>query len=309
MNPRVARGPILVFGGSPLGNLFAEVSDLDARHTLESAWNAGIRHFDTAPFYGSGLSEERIGGMLAGVDADTASLSTKVGRSLVKDDGARRQRHGYHGHPIGVAHDFSRDAIRRSLDGSLTRLAVGRVNTVYLHDPDDHIASARTEGFPALLELRDEGILESIGVGTNSVQTALNLVLDLPLDCVMVAGRWTLADREAGRELLPLCKERGVAVHAAGVFNSGILATGDPKAPYQYGPASPQVLERVSRIREICAQYDVALGAAALQFAARHPSVTRIVVGIRSTAELATDLQLARADIPESLWTALEELE
>jgi D-threo-aldose 1-dehydrogenase len=304
-----ARGPVVTglgLGCAPIGNMFAAVSDDDARATIDAAWDAGIRYFDTAPLYGHGLSERRLGEALAVRPRADYVLSTKVGRLL------RPYREGvppptiFTGVGELVPHfDFSRDGVLRSLDDSLARLGTDRVDVVLVHDPDDHEDVARRETFPTLLRLRDEGVVAAVGCGMNQVPMLARFVADIDVDCVLLAGRYSLLDR-SGAELLAMCVERGVGVIVGGVFNSGVLADPDGDASYDYAPAGSHVVARARDLRARCAAHGVALPAAALQFARRHPAVTTVVIGARSAAEVELDAGFASAAVPETLWPELD---
>jgi D-threo-aldose 1-dehydrogenase len=277
----------LGLGCAPLGGLYSAVSEEDARATLDRAWELGVRAFDTAPLYGSGLSEQRVGAALRERPRHQFTLSTKVGRLLRA------------GEPV---FDFSYDGALRSLEESLERLGLDRVDLVLIHDPDDHADEAMAGAYPALERLRAEGVVGAIGVGMNQWEIPARFVRETDVDCVLLAGRYTLLDRSGERELLPLCAERNVDVIAAGVFNSGVLA-GDTH--YDYAPAPPEVLERARKLAETCARHGVPLEAAAIQFPLRHPAVTRVLVGCRTAAEVEEDVRLAALDLPEELWADL----
>ncbi|MDX6369118.1 MAG: D-threo-aldose 1-dehydrogenase [Gaiellales bacterium] len=276
-------------GAAPLGGLFATVDDDAARATVDRAWELGVRLFDTAPLYGSGLSEERLGKALQGRPRSEYALSTKVGRLLRPGDPDPI----FHGaHPLRPVFDFSGEGMVRSVAESLDRLGLDRVDTLFVHDPDEHIEQALT-GLDAL-----RGICR-LGVGTNRVETALAFAREGGIDQVMIAGRYTLLDRSAEPELLPLCAERGIAVTAAGVFNSGILAGGET---FDYQPASRALRARAAELEALCSRYRVPLAAAALQFPLRHPAVRTIVVGARSAAEIEENLGHLARPIPEEFW-------
>jgi D-threo-aldose 1-dehydrogenase len=301
-------GP-LVFGGAPIGGLYAPVSDEAAAGTLAAAWDAGIRAFDTAPHYGAGLSERRIGNFLAGRPRDEFTVCTKVGRRLVPAVGDVQGDEGFYGiPPLTRVRDYSRDGVRRSLEESLDRLGLDRVDIALIHDPDDFMEQAADEAYPALAELRAQGTVRAVGAGMNSAAALAWLVERCDLDCVLVAGRYTLLDQSAAEELFPLCQRRGVAVLAAGVFNSGILAGPGDGATYDYAPAPPGLLARARRMHDACARYGVPLPAAALQFSLRHPAVTAAVVGARSAEEITADTSYLPAPIPDALWAELEAL-
>jgi len=297
----------LVFGGAPIGGLYAPVSDEAAAATLAAAWDAGIRAFDTAPHYGVGLSEQRIGDFLAGRPRAEFVVSTKVGRRLVPATGPVDGADEFYGTPtLRRVRDYSADGARRSLDDSLRRLRLDRVDIALIHDPDEHMAEALDGAYPALASLRAEGAVRAIGVGVNSAALAEWFVTRCDLDCVLVAGRYTLLDDAAARSLFPLCAARGVAVLAAGVFNSGILADPREGARYDYALAPPGVLARVRRISEVCARYDVPVAAAALRYVLRHPAVTAAVVGVRTPGEVRADAGYLDLPIPDALWADLD---
>jgi D-threo-aldose 1-dehydrogenase len=281
----------LVFGGAPIGGLFAPVAEDDALATLEAAWAAGIRAFDTAPHYGVGLSERRLGRFLAGRPRAEYVLCTKVGRLLVPADDEVDGAEGFYGTPrLTRVRDYSRDGVLASLEGSLRRLGTDRVDIALIHDPDEHGPQALGEAYPALAELRDQGVIGAVGVGMNQVEMLEWFLPRADLDCVLVAGRYTLLDTRAAASLLPECARRGVAVLAGGVFNSGVLAAAPgPDATYDYQPAPPALIDRARRIGAACARRGVPLGAAALRFTLRHPAVTAAVVGARSPGEIRDD--------------------
>ena len=296
----------LVFGGAPIGGLYAPVSDEAAGQTLAAAWAAGIRAFDTAPHYGAGLSERRTGEFLAGRPRGEFAVCTKVGRRLVPAGGDTEGADGFYGTPpLTRIPDYSRDGVLRSLEESLTRLGLDRVDVALVHDPDEVLAQAAGETYPALAELRSQGTVAAIGAGMNSAAALTWLAERCDLDCVLVAGRYTLLDRSAADRLFPLCLRRGVAVLAGGVFNSGILAGAGAGATYDYAPAPPALLARARRMRDACAAHGVPLAAAALQFTLRHPAVTSAVVGARSPEEITADASYLKTPIPDALWAEL----
>jgi len=302
----IGRGS-LVFGGAAIGGLYAPVSDEAAAATLQSAWDAGIRAFDTAPHYGAGLSEQRIGGFLAGCPRAEFVVSTKVGRLLVPADGPVDGAEQFYGTPaFSRVRDYSADGTLRSLDESLRRLRLDRTDIALIHDPDDHTAEALDGAYPALARLRADGTVGAIGVGVNSVSVAEWFIARCELDCVLVAGRYTLLDDSAAASLFPLCLARGVQVLAAGVFNSGILADPADGARFDYAPATPEMLARARRIAEVCARYGVPVAAAALRYVLRHPAVTAAVVGARSAEEIRADAGYLGFPIPDALWAELD---
>jgi D-threo-aldose 1-dehydrogenase len=283
----------LGFGASALGGLYSDVSAESAFETVDAAWRLGLRHFDTAPMYGSGLAELRLGEALAGRPRHAYTVSTKVGIRL--EPGRPNPLFG--APPLGPVFDFSPDAIRRSHVESLERLGLEHVDVLLLHDPDDHLEEARR----ALDTMRE--LAPTVGVGTNSLATATAFVEAGDVDVVLLAGRHTLLERAAGDFLLPLCAERGVPVVAGGVFNSGLLAGG---ATFHYTAAPPEIVARRDELERICARHGVPLAAAALQFPLRHEAVTSIVVGARSAAEIEEDVRLFDLPIPDELWAELE---
>lgn len=298
----------LALGCAPIGGLFEPVDDATAVATVDAAWDAGIRAFDTAPQYGFGLSERRLGAALAGRPREELVVSTKVGRLLVpRDGGAPPPELAYFpdAPPLRAILDFSRDGVLRSLESSLGRLGLDRVDIALIHDPDDHMDVALGEAYPALEELRGEGVLSAIGAGMNHAGRLTRIVRETDVDCVLIAGRYTLLDRSAAEELLPACERRGVAVLAAGVFNSGVLARPDAGATYDYEAAPPEVVARARRIEAVCERHGVPLAAAAMAFPLRHPAVSTVVVGARSPEEVAGDAILLDRPIPEGLWEEL----
>jgi aryl-alcohol dehydrogenase-like predicted oxidoreductase len=296
----------VVLGGAPLGGLFGPVSDEAARSTLEAAWNAGVRAFDTAPHYGVGLAETRLGSFVSTRSRAEVIISTKVGRLLVVSDDDVEGAEGFYGTPkLRRVRDYSRAGVRRSIQESCSRLGIDRLDIALVHDPDDHFAEAISEALPALCDLRAEGTVGAIGVGMNQAGMLVRFVREAELDCVLVAGRWSLLDRSAGEELLPLCMERQVGVLVGGVFNSGILADARPGALYDYSPAGPELFAAARRLREICTRYGVPLRVAALHFPLRHPAVSAIVVGARSPDEVITDLADLDRTVPDELWAEL----
>jgi D-threo-aldose 1-dehydrogenase len=304
----------LVFGGAPIGNLYREVPDDIARATLEAAWDAGIRVFDTAPHYGLGLSESRIGEFLATRPPGEARITTKVGRLLVANPDSEPGRDLANGFDVPAdrirVFDPSETGIRASLDTSLRRLGVDRVDTLYLHDPDAYdLDRGLAEGLPALERLRAEGLTTRIGIGTNSAEAAARAVRAADLDVVMIAGRYTLLEQPALADLLPLCLERGVEVVAVGVFNSGLLSTSTPGADarYDYGAAPAELLARARRLADVCAEWGVELPVAALRYPLRHPAVAAIAVGAGSPHHITQNAHRFTQDVPEGLWVRLAE--
>jgi D-threo-aldose 1-dehydrogenase len=284
--------PRLGLGTAPIAGLYAAVDDETALAVVERAWELGVRYFDTAPYYGSGLAERRLGRGLRERPRDEYTLSTKVGR-LLRSGGSGWE---------GAYFDFSHDAALRSLEASLERLGLDRVDIALVHDPDDHYDEALAGAFRALASLREEGVVRAIGVGMNQTALLCRFAREADPDCFLVAGRYTLLDRSAADELLPLCAERGIAVIGGGVFNSGVLAGG---GTYDYQTAPPDVVERARALADLCAHYDVPLAAAAVQFPSRHPAVSSVLVGCRSPAEVEEDVRLWSLEVPSALWDEL----
>jgi D-threo-aldose 1-dehydrogenase len=329
---RLGRSPVLVtelsFGGAPIGNLFAEVSEDDARAAVDAAWDGGIRTFDTAPHYGLGLSERRLGAALAGRPRGEYVVSTKVGRLLEPagagpgpgagpgagpgpGPGAAGGKAGRDAEGFDVPadtvrrFDFSADGVRRSLEASLDRLGLDRVDIALIHDPDDHGEQALREAYPALERLRADGTVGAIGVGMNQSAMLTRFVTETDVDVVLVAGRYTLLDRSAALDLLPAAQRRGVSVIAGGVFNSGLLAGAGAGATYDYKRAPAGLVSRAQRLAAACERCGVPLRAAAARFPLTHPAVASVLVGVRSAAEAADALALRALDIPQALWNAL----
>jgi len=297
-------------GTAPLAGLFSAVGDEQATATLDAAWAAGVRYFDTAPHYGAGLAERRLGSFLADTGRPRAefTVSTKVGRLLVPGDAALGDEafHGERG--LVRVRDYSAEGVYRSLAESLERSGLEAFDTVLIHDPDDHWEDAVTGAYPALARLRDQGAVRAIGAGMNQTAMLTRFVTETDLDCVLVAGRYSLLDHSAADVLLPLCAEREVGVLVGGVFNSGILADPSPDATYDYAPASDEVLLRARSLAERCTAHGVPLAAAALQFPLRHPAVTGVVLGARSPLEVTENIAHATAEIPAELWADLDAL-
>lgn len=281
------------FGASALGGLFAEVDEETARATVDCAWELGIRSFDTAPLYGSGLSERRLGDALRERPRDQFVLSTKVGRLLrsgVPDSafvGAP---------PLAAVFDYSRDGVLRSLEESLERLGLDRVDLALVHDPEGRVEA----GLNALSVLRD--VVPRVGVGTNFVETAITFIEQGPVDSVLIAGRLTLLDRSAEDRLLEAAERYGVELIVGGVYNSGILAGG---ATFDYAEADAVVASRVRELERVCARRGVPLAAAAIQFPLRYGETSRVVVGARSPAEVTRNIELLALEIPDELWVDL----
>ena len=300
----------LGLGAAQLGNLYRETTDAEALGAVDVAWERGIRYFDTAPHYGLGLSEKRLGGALARHDRADYTVSTKVGRLLVPSPGtAHRVDDGGFAVPAATRRewDFSRDGILRSLEGSLQRLGTDRVDIVYLHDPDDHFEAASTTGVDALVELRDQGVVGAIGAGMNQSAMLAEFVRRCDVDVVMVAGRYTLLDDAAAHDLLPTALERGVGVVAAAVYNSGLLSSARPPADarFDYEAAPAALVARANALADVCERHGVTLPEAAVAFPLLHPAVVSVVVGSRTAAQVESNVERYEAPIPDELWTEL----
>jgi D-threo-aldose 1-dehydrogenase len=291
-------------GGAPLGNMFGELPDTDAEATVAAAWDAGIRCFDTAPLYGHGLSERRMGAVLREHPRASYVLSSKVGRVLDPD---ATHDPGIFQVPRGLVprFDYSRDGVLRSIDESLGRLGVDRLDVVLVHDPDDHERDALAGAFPTLVELRDQGVVRAVGAGMNQHEMLGRFVARVDLDCVLLAGRYSLLDRSGG-PFLDECAARGVGVLLGGVFNSGVLATDPARAMFDYAPAPTEILDRTARLREACGHHGVPLPAAALDFALTHPAVSAVVVGAREPGEIRADVEWAQLPVPPVLRAELD---
>ncbi|MYS20424.1 D-threo-aldose 1-dehydrogenase [Streptomyces sp. DvalAA-14] len=301
--------PRLGLGCAPLANLYRAITDEEAEATVAAAFDAGATYLDTAPHYGLGRSEERLGRALAGRDRSSYVLSTKAGRRL-RDlgPGETADGQGFTDTPARArVWDFSADGIRATLEGSLRRLGVDAVDIVYLHDVEDHLREVYACGFPALAELRDQGVVKAIGFGMNFSGAMAKLVADLDVDVVLCAGRWTLLERTALDDLLPECERRGTQVVVGGVYNSGLLADPRPGAHYNYVAAPEDLLRRALDMAQVCAEYGVPLRAAALRFPFAHPAVVSAVVGAAGPDEMRDNAAMFDYDIPDDLWHALVE--
>ena len=317
--PCAGSGLPLGLGGAPLGNLFAPVPASQARALVDAAWASGCRSFDTAPHYGHGLSERRLGDALRSRPRDAFVLSTKVGRLLSADPAAPRSAHGYvDGLPFVQRWDYSAAGTRRSLEDSLQRLGLAHIDVAYVHDLDAATHGERAaqvlrqvldETLPTLQQLKREGMIAALGLGVNDVPVVLEVLRHSDVDALMLAGRYSLLDQAALPELLPQCAARGVRIALGGVFNSGILATGSRggQASFDYGPAAREWVERTARIEAVCDAHRVPLRAAALQFALAHPAVEIVMLGARDSAEWDDAQAMLQHPIPPAFWRALRE--
>lgn len=304
----------LAFGTSALAGLYRPCDADAANSVLWAAWAHGIRSFDTAPHYGNGMSERRLGDFLR--EKEGWVLSTKVGRLLTPAAETADSINGFHNPlPFDQHFDFSYDGIMRSVEASFHRLGLNRIDTLYVHDIGDPVAGTDTAvhkkqllegGQVALSELKSAGVVKMVGLGVNHTAICCELVPDMNLDQILLAGRYTLLDQSAREELFPILEKRGVRLVVGGVFNSGILATGPTKgAHYDYAPASDLVLKKVSEIEAICKSHNVPLAAAALQYPARNTLVASTLIGTARTSSLMRNIEQFKTPLPEALWNDL----
>ncbi len=309
----------LGFGTAPFGNLYRAIDDRDAELILNRAWESGVRYFDTAPLYGLGLAERRLGRFLCGKDRNDYVLSTKVGRLLQATSPEERVGIGkwFDVPSRREVYDYGYDGVLRSLEFSLERLGLDRVDILYAHDLDlfnhgqpdalkEYLDDFVAGGYRALLRLRDEGVISAFGAGLNEWESAQWLAERCDFDIFLLAGRYTLLEQEADVSFLPLCLQRGIGIVIGGPYNSGILATGPrPGAYYNYGQAPPEILDRVARIDAVCSLHGVRLLDAAFQFPLTHGTVLSVIPGGQSVAEMDSNLEASRAAVPSELWDEL----
>jgi D-threo-aldose 1-dehydrogenase len=310
----------LGFGGAPIGNFNGVFSDDQASDMVTQSWQQGVRYFDTAPGYGNGLSEHRLGHALRRVDRTEMVLSTKVGRVLSPTRGAPTVNGQYQDAPPFVADfDYTYDGVMRAVEQSMQRMLTDRFDALFIHDCDrythgaaqpDFFRQALVSAFPALESLREQGVVKAIGFGVNEIDVMTDAIKATDADLCLLAGRYTLLEQDSLDELLPMCEERGVGIVLGGVYNSGVLATGPVAgARFNYAPATSDVLDRAAAIEEVCLRHDVPLAAAALQFAYAHPAVTSICLGARNGSQQARNVELFETTIPEVLWDELRDAE
>lgn len=309
---RVLDIPALGYGAANVGNLFRALSDDDAWAVLDAAWESGIRYYDTAPHYGLGLSERRLGAFLQTKRRDEFVLSTKVGRLLrpnPEHTGGLDTANDFHvPDDLQRVWDFSADGIRRSLDESRERLGIERIDLLYLHDPERHdLDLALAEALPAMEKLRADGEVAAIGIGSMVSDALAAAVRSADLDLIMVAGRYTLLEQPAAADVLPACQETGTGIVAASVFNSGLLAASEPRRDgrYEYGQLPDDLWDRLVRIAAVCADHGVPLPAAAIQFPLQAAEVRSVVVGGSRPAQLEQNAEYAALAIPAELWQNL----
>lgn len=303
-NVRVTR---LGLGTAPLGGWPEPVTESDGLATLAAAWDLGLRYFDTAPFYGYGQSETWIGRVLRERPRDEFSVGTKVGRLLRPADDPGDTFYLGTGRSERPIWDFSADGVRRSLEESLGRTGLDRFDIVLIHDPDDHLDEALDGAYPALHDLRSQGVIGAIGAGMNFADPLVYLAERADLDCVLVAGRYTLLEQPAWERLLPLAEQKRFSVIAGGVFNSGLLTRPEPGATYDYAPADAERIKRAADLKAVCDEFEVPLMAAAIQFPLAHPAVATVAIGARSASEIRENARLLATPLPPGLWDRLRE--
>ena len=303
----------LGLGSTPFGNLLSVVEDNDASEAIETAWNLGIRYFDTAPFYGYGLAEERVGAGLRAHPRNEFALSSKVGRLVRRGKRTAPDEIQPNGEPFYYAKpemmlvsDYSYDGAMRSIEESLIRLGKDRIDIAYIHDPDLHFDAALGGACKALVELRNEGVVRAIGAGMNQWEMLSDFLDHFDFNIVLLAGRYSLLEQPALESFLPKCTATGCRIALGGVFNSGLLADPRGNATYNYQPAAAQLVDRALQIEAICQQHDVPLKAAALQFPLGHPAIASVLIGVRSAAEVAENHALFQHEIPDDLWFSLK---
>lgn len=292
----------LGLGGAPLGSVGNKITEHEAQAIVAAAWNGGIRYFDTAPLYGHGLSEKRFGRVLVDYSRDEFVLSTKIGRLLEQE-------------PRAIRYDYSRDAVMRSVEASLERLGLDRIDILLCHDIDvwthgeaqpEVYAAAMNGALPAMVELRDQGVVRAIGLGVNEAQVCQDVMAEVDVDCFLLAGRFTLLEQGALDELLPACVENEVSVIIGGPYNSGLLASADrDRATYDYKPVSDELWDRTTQLRDMCGRHEVDIRAAALQYPLRHPAVAAVIPGAQALGEVEANLDLVHQELPDALWADL----
>ena len=297
----------LSLGTAPLAGLFTSVKDDESDALIHTAFGAGINYFDTAPLYGHGSAEIRLGRILKTSKAPYV-LETKVGRILKHVEAAEPVPWFPDADPhIEPVFDYSRDGILRSIDDSLERMGVDHIDIALMHDCENHSDEAIDNAYPVLANLRDQGIIKAVGVGLNFVDVAMKIMKAVDLDIALIAGRYTLLDQSAGAALLDYALERQVDITIGGVFNSGVLADPKPGATFEYLPASDEIIKKAQDIRAFLTERGIPLTAAALQFPLRHPAVTSVLTGSRSSAELLANIADFDRALPENIWTELED--
>lgn len=293
-------------GSAPLGGLFTPVSNADAEATVARAWSLGVRFFDTAPLYGFGLAERRLGAFLRQQKRESYVISTKVGRLLRAPDGGTAEDEHYKGTPRErPVFDFSHDGVLRSVEESLGRLGLDHVDVLLVHDPDDHYDEAVTGAFRALQRLRSEGTVKAIGAGMNQSEMPVRFAEAVPVDCFLLAGRYTLLDQGALDALFPVCAAKSIGILLGGIYNSGILANPHTSAKFNYEDADPVLVARARELDALCRKHGTELKAAALQFCMAHPAVTVAVMGARNAAEVSDNMAMSEKAVPQAFWQEL----
>ncbi|WP_159622054.1 aldo/keto reductase [Ruania rhizosphaerae] len=299
----------LGLGGGPLGNMFAPIGEDDARAALERAWDLGVRLYDTSPFYGYGTSERRFGRMLADKPREEFVLSTKVGKMLRADVEPKAEQF-VDGEPffrdvpaLNVEYDYSGDGVRRSIEQSLERLGLDRIDHVNVHDPDDFFEEAINGAIPALVQLRSEGVIGSVGIGINQADLLERFVREADLDLVLLAGRYSLLDQAAlSTTLFEATQQTNTAIMLGGVYNSGLLVRPEVGARFNYEAAPTPLIDRAQALAAICDRHDVPLMAAAIQFPLAHPAITAVLTGVRAAVEIEENVRMLNHHIPAQLW-------
>lgn len=320
-------------GTNPLGGLYEPISQEVAQATIEKCWELGIRFYDTAPVYGYGNAERAVGAVLQKKPRDEFVLNTKVGRLLLKDGPSDREdtmviwegSQLYKGtENVKPYFDFSYDGVMRSIEDSQERMGIGRFDFLHIHDPDWYPEEALEGAYKALDKLRSEGVIGAIGCGMNQWELLADFARKKDFDCFLLAGRYTLLDQSALKELLPLCEEQKIAIINGGVYNSGILCNPDPESAlrtsreadaiptwtenvtYNYIPAGEEIIEKTVKIKKICDNHNTPLMAAAIQFSLHHPAIPTIVMGPRSADQVESNVEMFKVDIPNDLWKELK---
>jgi D-threo-aldose 1-dehydrogenase len=297
----------LGFGTTGIGGLYSATTARAAEETMETAWELGVRFFDTAPQYGNGMAEQRLGAFLTTKPRDEYVLCTKVGWLLrMPERGASETSNFKDTPPERPTFEFSYDGVMISVEESLKRLGVERIDVLHIHDPDAHFTNAINGAYKALNRLRCEGAIGAVGVGMNQSEMLVEFARNGNFDCFLLAGRYTLLEQGALKELLPLCTERNISVIVGGVYNSGILANPSAGTKFNYRDASPAHIERALELEKVCLRHGVPLKAAALQFPLAHPAVASVLTGARSRAEVLDNNVLFRQPIPAALWRDLK---
>ena len=298
----------LGLGGAPLAGLYQGVTDEAAARVVDTYLGHGLGFFDTAPLYGSGVSETRLGEVLSSRDRGSYVLATKVGRLLVRDPERDQDVWSDDLPPVGPVFDYSYDGTLRALDESLSRLGLDRVEILHIHDPDNDYEEAMKGSYRALVRLRDEGVIRAVGVGMNQAKMLARFATEGDFDCFLCAGRYTLVDHTALKRLLPLCEERDISIIIGGPYNSGILAQGAVDgARFDYRKAPAQIVEKVRRVEAVCNRHGTPLKAAALQFPLAHPAVAAVIPGARSPGEVDENVRMFEVEIPADFWSELRE--